>query len=741
VGSLNVGRAYHSATLLNNGQVLIVGGQDANFNILASAELYDPVAEAFTLTGNLSNARRYHTATLLTGGQVLIAGGIGANCNASAQAVLYDSSGGTFTLTGYLNTPRGEHTATLLNNGTVLLVAGTDFSGDTFFSSEVFDPTTATFTSSVNLNIARFSQTASRLLNGAVLVTGGRDSDFLPEATAELFQPTALTPASLVSITVNPQNPSVSAGIAQNFAATGTLGDGSTQALSSVTWSSSNAGIASITNDDLTNEGRAFAAAAGSTTVSACAGVACGSTILTVTASSLTISDLLPSSGAAGTVVSITGTNFGATQGNSTVTFNGVPANVVTWSSSGIVAVVPSNATTGNVAVNVSGTPSNGVLFTVVPPPSITSVSPSTGAAGTTVTITGVSFGASPGQSVRFNGVEAQVSSWSDISISIVVPANAVTGPVTIITANGLLSNGVTFTVPLVIVSIEPTSGPIGTVIAINGSSFGPTQGSGTVSIGNTPMAVFAWSDTQIVATVVPGTSTGAAEVQQNGNVVSGPIFTVSSTFSPYTVSPQTLNLLVGQSRTVSVTNASGAAVTGLQWTTSDSSVVSLSTDDPPVITAIAPGSATVHAGVVPVAVTVYAGSSLPSGTAPWSLPLTGSSLLNVVPAVPSSSGVDVFTADFSPAGVGTLSAITSDGQIAWQIGTGGEVIPDFSGGVYLYQLASCGANCQTHQVVRIDPVTHNQNSVYTFSTALDLAYSTRILIQWDANRGVRQTA
>lgn len=87
-----------------------------------------------------------------------------------------------------------------------------------------------------------------------------------------------------------------------------------------------------------------------------------------LTASAPTIASLSPSSGPTGTSVVITGTNFQASQGASTVTFNGAAATIISWGSTSITAVVPPTATTGNVVVTVAGLASNSLVFTVTTP-------------------------------------------------------------------------------------------------------------------------------------------------------------------------------------------------------------------------------------------------------------------------------------------------------------------------------------------------------------------------------------
>ena len=160
------------------------------------------------------------------------------------------------------------------------------------------------------------------------------------------------------------------------------------------------------------------------------------------------ITNILPNPAAVGTSVTITGTNFGATQGGSTVTFNGTTASPASWSATSITVPVPAGATTGNAVVTVGGLPSNGYLFTVSPPaPSITNILPNPAAVGTSVTITGTNFGATQGGStVTFNGTSASPTSWGAASITVPVPTGATTGNV-VVTVGGQASTGYMFTV------------------------------------------------------------------------------------------------------------------------------------------------------------------------------------------------------------------------------------------------------------------------------------------------------
>ena len=161
------------------------------------------------------------------------------------------------------------------------------------------------------------------------------------------------------------------------------------------------------------------------------------------------IASLAPNSGAIGSAIIISGSNFGPSQGNGSVKFNGTTATVTNWTASSIAVTVPTGATTGNVVVTAAGgVASNGVAFTVTPAPHIASLTPGSGAAGDSISIAGTNFGASQGNGiVTFNGVPALVAAWSTTSITAAVPAGATTGNVVVTAAGGISSDGVRFKV------------------------------------------------------------------------------------------------------------------------------------------------------------------------------------------------------------------------------------------------------------------------------------------------------
>ncbi len=275
-GSLNTARDGHTATLLDNGMVLVAGGFRVvdEYESVGSAELYDPAAGSFTVTCRMKTARAYSTATLLNDGKVLFAGGeTGFGFLASAE--LFDPETGIFAFTGSLNTDRFAQTATLLNNGMVLVAGGESENAGFLDSAELYNPAAGSFAFTGSMNEKREYQTATLLKSGVVLMAGGYYPSYLVPSSAELFVPATLTPPNLVSITVTPASPTLSAGSTLQFIATGTFSDSSTQQLASATWSTSNAAVAQISND-AGNHGTALAVATGTVTIAATAGSVTG---------------------------------------------------------------------------------------------------------------------------------------------------------------------------------------------------------------------------------------------------------------------------------------------------------------------------------------------------------------------------------------------------------------------------------------------------------------------------------
>ena len=190
-------RVNPTATLLLDGRVLVVGGFGGPYaypnTAVATAEVWDPKSEAFTPTGAMAHARVGHTATLLTDGRVLVIGGNGPG-NDGTSIEVWDPATGRFTGAGTLDVGRAGHTATLRTDGKVMVIGGIAADGASLGQHGAWDPATSTIDDANGMLLDRpASATVTRLSDGRLLLVGGiRRGGTFPDAVwsfAHLRQP------------------------------------------------------------------------------------------------------------------------------------------------------------------------------------------------------------------------------------------------------------------------------------------------------------------------------------------------------------------------------------------------------------------------------------------------------------------------------------------------------------------------------------------------------------------------
>jgi hypothetical protein len=167
-------RIRHTATLLQDGRVLVTGGNTA---ATASAEIYDPATGLWSLTTPMNSARSDHTATLLPNGKVLIVGGGwfggGLNPSATNTAEIFDPITGNWIIANPMPTPRGNHAAALLPDGNVIFCGGgTRRVSSTNMPTLIYNPATDTWATSGYMWNERKRDTATLLGNGNIFAAG-----------------------------------------------------------------------------------------------------------------------------------------------------------------------------------------------------------------------------------------------------------------------------------------------------------------------------------------------------------------------------------------------------------------------------------------------------------------------------------------------------------------------------------------------------------------------------------------
>ena len=191
VAPMHQARFGHTATLLQDGKVLVTGGGTIS-DLLATSELYDPVSNSWSSTGSLKTAREYHTATLLTSGKVLVVGGSQFGVPLQS-AEIYDPATGTWSPAGTPTSKRENHSATLLPSGKVFVAFGTTGNNGATptASAELYNPSTNGWTSAGNApggGGARSYHQAALVASGTYVVAfGGADAAGNPRNDGAMY--------------------------------------------------------------------------------------------------------------------------------------------------------------------------------------------------------------------------------------------------------------------------------------------------------------------------------------------------------------------------------------------------------------------------------------------------------------------------------------------------------------------------------------------------------------------------
>jgi Kelch motif len=195
VGSLSLPTIGHSATLLDNGKVLLVAAD-------GRGELFDPTTNTWSLTNAMAVGSSAHSAVKLTDGKVLVFGGLSASGEPFSRAELYNPVTGVWSTTGSLTAARASNSVTLVPNGRVIAVGGQGANSTLLASIEEFDPSTAVWTTIGSLPQARKDHTATSLESGEILFLGGTVASAQNTTDCLRFNRAAMTFAACAAIPI-----------------------------------------------------------------------------------------------------------------------------------------------------------------------------------------------------------------------------------------------------------------------------------------------------------------------------------------------------------------------------------------------------------------------------------------------------------------------------------------------------------------------------------------------------------
>ncbi|WP_205756858.1 putative Ig domain-containing protein [Solilutibacter silvestris] len=393
-------------------------------------------------------------------------------------------------------------------------------------------------------------------------------------------------------------------------------------------------------------------------------------------ASPPTVTGLSPAKGVltGGNTVVINGTGLAWA---TAVNFGGVSATFTISNDSQILATAPAGAV-GIVDVTVTtpgGTSSTGVVdqYTYVAPPTVTSISPTSGptGGGTTVVITGTGFAAAPSAgAVKFGATNASYTVNSNTQITATSPAGAVgTVDVMVTTLGGTSATSAadqyTYAPAPTVTAISPTSGPTsgGTTVVITGNGFASAPPTGAVKFGATTASYTINSNTQITATSPAG---GAGTVDVTVTSLGGTSATSAADQYTYVPTPTVTAISpiagpTGGGATVVITGAGFNYAPGSGAVKFGATVASYTVNSATQITATTPAN---PAGTYDVTVTTPGGTS-PTSAADQYTYMPAPTVTSISPTSGSPAGgtsVTISGANFSGATAVTFGATAAFG-------------------------------------------------------------------------------
>ncbi len=398
----------------------------------------------------------------------------------------------------------------------------------------------------------------------------------------------------------------------------------------------------------------------GSHTISANYGGTLASAQFTVTAPPPTIS-LTPSTGSAGTTVTVSGSNFGATKtitikfDNSVITTNPptvTSSNTGTFSSATI--TIPSTATAGNHTISATdGTLTASSTFTVIA--TVITISPTSGAGGTVVTVSGTNFAASATITIKFDNTNittnpsvVSASSTGSFSATITIPSTATAGNHTISATDNVKTQSATFIVLATAVTISPTSGGAGSTVTVKGVGFAPsttvTIKFDTTTLATTPANLVTNSSGAFSASVTILSTATAGSHMISTNDITGK--TATATFQVFVLGTITISPTSG---------GPGATVTATGSNFNPNSAITIKFDTTVIPTTITTTSSGTFTATITIPITASRGThtisvtdaSGATGSATFSV--AGGGIITLSPAFgTTSSPVQVTGSNFT---------------------------------------------------------------------------------------------